>query len=118
MRIRRACLEQRPADLAAHGTRGRCLMELARYDEAQAAFEFVLLSAPDNLIALRSMADIHQKRGGPGEMGDVGDSPVSHAMPERRADAVIDTPAADPVLVHLESWLAAILDARASRATS
>src|SRR6266545_2823476 len=77
----RAGLEQHPAYISAHVTLGRALMELQRYDEAQAEFEYVLLSAPDNLIAIRSMADIHQRREGRGEMGDVGDSPISHEVP-------------------------------------
>ena len=125
VRICRAGLAQHPAYLSARVTLGRALLELEKYDEAQAEFEHVLLSAPDNLIAIRSMADLHQRRGDRDEMGDVGDSPVSHAVPERRADPVIDVPAeplvaetADPVLVQLESWLAAILDDRASRAAS
>lgn len=117
VRICRAGLEQHPAYLSARVTLGRSLMELEQYDEAQAAFEYVLLSAPDNLIALRSMADIHQRRGDQGEMGDVGDPPVPHAVPERGADPVAGPPV-DPVLDHLESWLAAILDERASRAAS
>ena len=114
VRICRAGLEQHPAYLSARVTLGRALLELHKYDEAQAEFEFVLLSAPDNLIAIRSMADIHQRlgaedlpeaaRGDHGETGDIG-APL------------VDEPA-DPVLVHLESWLAAILDDRASRASS
>ena len=117
VRICRAGLEQHPNYLSARVTLGRALMELGQFDEAQTEFEHVLLSAPDNLIAIRSMADIHQRRGDRGEMGDVGDSPISHAVPERRVDPVIDE-SADPVLDHLESWLAAILADRASRAAS
>ena len=114
VRICRAGLEQHPTYLSARVTLGRALLELEKYEEAQREFEYVLLSAPDNLIALRSMAEIHQRRG---EMGDIGDAPVPHAVQERRVDPVADEPA-DPVLDHLESWLAAILDERASRAAS
>ena len=117
VRTCRAGLEQHPAYLSARVTLGRSLMELEQFDEAQAEFEYVLLSAPDNLIALRSMADIHQRRAARGEMGDIGDAPVPHPVPERRVDPVVDEPA-DPVLDQLESWLAAILDERASRAAS
>ena len=124
VRICRIGLEQHPAYLSARVTLGRSLLELEQFDEARAAFEYVLLSAPDNLIALRSMAEIHQRLGERGEMGDVGDAPVPQAVPERRAepvnppaDAVVEPPH-DPVLDHLETWLAAILDERASRAAS
>lgn len=121
VRICRGGLEQHPTYLSARVTLGRALLELEQFDEARAEFEYVLLSAPDNLMALRSMADLHQRGGSRsdtgGEMGDVGDSPVSHAVPERPADPVVEEPA-DPVLDHLESWLAAILDDRASRAAS
>ena len=109
VRTCRAGLEQHPAYLSARVTLGRSLLELQRYDEARAEFEYVLHSAPDNLIALRSMADIHQRRGGRGEMGDVGDPLVPDAALETRAD---------PALEQLESWLAAIIADRAGRAAS
>lgn len=123
VRICRAGLEQHPAYLSARVTLGRALLELQQYDEAQAEFEYVLLSAPDNLLALRSMADIHQRLGaeglpeaarvGQGEMGDVGE-PVTPAVVEDESEPR----PADPVLTHLESWLTAILGDRASRAAS
>ena len=79
-------------------------MELGRRDEARAAFEQVLGSAPDNLIALRSMADIHQRREEHREeQGDVAPS-----IP----------PAVDPALPELEAWLTAILADRAARGAS
>ncbi len=36
---------------------------MARLDEAQAELESVLSSAPDNLAALRAIADVHERRG-------------------------------------------------------
>jgi hypothetical protein len=83
-------------------TLGRALFDLRQDDEAQAEFEAVLLTAPENLIALRSMADIHHRRGEEPEIAT-----------ESR-----DEPEVDPALTELESWLAAILDDRASRAAS
>ena len=65
--------------------------------------------APDTLIALRSLADIHQHRGDRGNRGAVGEPRIPDAAPEPRAD---------PVLDQLESWLAAIIDDRAARAAS
>jgi tetratricopeptide (TPR) repeat protein len=100
VRVCRAGLEQHPAYLSARVTLGRALMELGRYDEARATFEHVLGAAPDNLIALRSMADIHQRR-------------------EEHADAAASRPAAvDPALPELEAWLTVILEDRAARAAS
>lgn len=108
VRICRTGLGQHPAYLSARVTLGRALLELQQFDEAQAQFEYVLLSAPDNLIALRSMADLHQRLGAEG---------LPEAVPERLAGPVVDA-LSDPVLDHLETWLAAILHDRASRAAS
>jgi predicted Zn-dependent protease len=96
VRVCREGLTRHPGYISARVTLGRALFELGHDDEAQAELEAVLLTAPDNLIALRSIADIAQRRGDSGEL----------------------EPAPDPVLAELESWLSAILNARASRATS
>jgi tetratricopeptide (TPR) repeat protein len=95
VRVCRVGLEQHPSYLSARVTLGRALMELGRYDEAQAEFENVLLTAPDNLVALRSMAELHQRR----------DS----------APTEIEFAPTDPVLAELEDWLAAIQADRAER---
>lgn len=52
-----------PAYLSARVTLGRALVELNQLDAAQAELEQVLRSAPENLAALRSVADIHHRRG-------------------------------------------------------
>ena len=98
----RAGLAHHPSYTSARVTLGRALFDLRQDDEAQAEFEAVLLTAPENLIALRSMADLHHRRGGELE-----------SATESR-----DQPDVDPALNELESWLAAILDDRASRAAS
>ncbi len=92
VRVCREGLAQHPGYVSARVTLGRALFELEQYDEAQTELEAVLLTAPDNLIALRSIADIQQRR---------------H-----------DETGNNPVLVELEAWLTAIMDDRASRATS
>ncbi len=102
VRVCRAGLAHHPSYTSARVTLGRALFDLRQDDEAQAQFEIVLLSAPENLIALRSMADIHQRR-------DDGTETVTDAR---------DPVAGDPALSELESWLTAILDDRASRAAS
>jgi tetratricopeptide (TPR) repeat protein len=57
-----AGLAHHPAYLSARVTLGRALLELGRLDEAAAEFEFVVRTAPDNLTAVRQLADIHQRR--------------------------------------------------------
>jgi tetratricopeptide (TPR) repeat protein len=60
--VARAGLQQHPAYLSARVTLGRALIELGRLDEAAAEFESVVKAAPDNLTAVRQLADIHQRR--------------------------------------------------------
>src|SRR5262250_3036309 len=52
-----------PGYLSARVTLGRALIELGEIDEAQAELARVLESAPDNLAAIRGLADIHRQRG-------------------------------------------------------
>jgi len=60
--VARAGLQQHPAYLSARVTLGRALLEVGRLDEAAAEFEYVVKAAPDNLTAVRQLADIHQRR--------------------------------------------------------
>ena len=57
----------RPRDssgyLSARVTLGRALVELGQNDEAQAELVRVLTSAPENLAAIRGLAEIHHRRG-------------------------------------------------------
>jgi tetratricopeptide (TPR) repeat protein len=62
-RVCRAGLARHPSYLSARVTLGRSLLELHRYDEAQTALECVLRSAPENLAAIRGLAEIHLRRG-------------------------------------------------------
>jgi tetratricopeptide (TPR) repeat protein len=59
----RTGLTRHPAYLSARVTLGRTLIELGKLDEAEQELQFVLKSAPDNLAAIRGMAEIHQRRG-------------------------------------------------------
>ena len=58
-----AGLQRHPAYLSAHVTLGRALFEVGRYDEAQEELEHVLRVAPENLAAIRGLAEIHHRRG-------------------------------------------------------
>ena len=52
-----------PGYLSARVTLGRSLLELEKLDEAQAELELVLKSAPENLAALRALAETRQRQG-------------------------------------------------------
>ena len=59
----RAGLALHPAYLSARVTLGRALIELGELADAQGELELVLKSAPENLAAIRGLADILHKRG-------------------------------------------------------
>lgn len=59
----RAGLELHPGYLSARVTLGRALAELNEVDAAQAELETVLKGAPDNLAAVRGLAEILHRRG-------------------------------------------------------
>jgi len=59
----RAGLDIHPAYLSARVTLGRALIEVNSLDEAQTELELVLRSAPENLAAIRGLAEIHHRRG-------------------------------------------------------
>jgi tetratricopeptide (TPR) repeat protein len=59
----RTGLTRHPGYLSARVTLGRALMETGVLDEAAREFDLVLRSAPDNLAAIRGLAEIHQRRG-------------------------------------------------------
>jgi tetratricopeptide (TPR) repeat protein len=59
----RAGLDLHPGYLSAHVTLGRALIDLNQLDEALLELDEVLKSAPENLAAIRAVADIHHRRG-------------------------------------------------------
>lgn len=59
----RAGLTVHPGYLSARVTLGRSLIELGRLDEALHELETVHKSAPENLAAIRGLAEIYHKRG-------------------------------------------------------
>lgn len=61
----RAGLQRHPAYVSARVTLGRALMELGELQEAAEHLEQVLRSAPENLAAIRALADIHRRNGEP-----------------------------------------------------
>ncbi len=63
VRVCRTGLANHPSYLSARVTLGRALIELEQFDEAQTELDYVLRSAPENLAAIRGLAEIHQRRG-------------------------------------------------------
>jgi tetratricopeptide (TPR) repeat protein len=59
----RAGLTVHPSYLSARVTLGRALLELQQFDDAQHELEHVLQSAPENLAAIRGLADIFHRQG-------------------------------------------------------
>lgn len=59
----RAGLQRHPAYISARVTLGRSLLELGRYEEAREQLEHVLRVAPENLAAIRGLAEIHHRTG-------------------------------------------------------
>ncbi len=116
----RAGLLRHPSYISARVTLGRALVEVGDYDEASAALEQVLRSAPENLAAIRALADIHRRRG---EVSD-----ADHYNAALSQDAATEAPSVPvplavqcahvvnhpepPALIELESFLAAIERAR------
>ena len=71
----RTGLTRHPAYLSARVTLGRALIETGDYTGAQEELETVLRSAPENLAAIRGLAQIHERLGHSTEM-----HPDLHAM--------------------------------------
>ena len=59
VRVARAGLVHVPGYLSARVTLGRALLELGQVDDARCELESVLATAPDNLAAVRTLAEIH-----------------------------------------------------------
>jgi len=59
----RAGLAVHPSYLSARVTLGRALVELQQFEDAQRELEQVLQSAPENLAAIRGLADVYHRQG-------------------------------------------------------
>jgi len=84
----RAGLERHPSYLSARVTLGRALQELGDAAEARAEFAYVLSLAPDNLAAIRGLAELH---------GDDGGVPAAALAAPAPAEAPEPEPLAEPV---------------------
>src|SRR5438045_3709125 len=99
VKVCRDGLARHPGYLSAQVTLGRALMELEKFDEAQTELEAVRSVAPDNLAAIRALADIHQRRGDVGGAIDLyaaasrGSVPQDEALTDLAAEPSADLPA-------------------------
>jgi tetratricopeptide (TPR) repeat protein len=59
----RAGLARHPGYPSARVSLGRALLELGKIDEARTELEGALVSAPENLAALRALAELHREAG-------------------------------------------------------
>jgi len=126
--ICREGLARHPGYLSAQVTLGRALIELKQFDDARNELEAVLSVAPDNLAAIRALAEIHQQLG-EAEMPHLSEPtyaapppvvepPAVEALPPEEPPALPERlpplrEASDPALPVLEQWLAAIVADRA-----
>jgi predicted Zn-dependent protease len=137
VRVCRTGLAQHPNYLSARVTLGRALIELQQFDEAQAELDIVIRAAPDNLAAIRALAEIHQRRDerddprkeAPATDASAREEPPPAPLPDythalAALDSItLDRPAPataepeDPELAELESWLQAIISDRAARSS-
>ena len=87
----RSGLQRHPAYLSARVTLGRALIEVGDYEAAREELETVLRSAPENLAAIRGLAQIHERQGHSTEM-----DPHLAAMMNAEVERVAQAAAAKP----------------------
>ena len=119
----RAGLERHPSYLSARVTLGRALQSLGQLDDARAEFERVIEVAPDNLAAIRALAELHgdaPEAAAPAPPAAPAAPPAPPAPIPAPPDAPVESvavaavAAAEPAepgssaLSALESWLAVI----------
>ena len=88
-----AGLHRHPSYLSAHVTLGRALIEVGRYEDAAEELQFVLRLAPENLAAIRGLAEIHHRR-----REDAADEQPRAVVPLARPAAITPAPAPVPVI--------------------
>jgi tetratricopeptide (TPR) repeat protein len=113
----RSGLLRHPSYLSARVTLGRALVEMGDFDLATAELEYVLQTAPENLAAIRALAEIHRRRA---EMPETIDdfAPMDDARPpvgvqSQETQQAAPLSAVDEAAVAvLEDFLASIQRAR------
>lgn len=98
-------LVRHPSYLSAHVTLGRALIEVGRLEDARTELEYVLKLAPENLAAIRGLAEIHHRIGSAARdsMPDtVDDGPPAAAVIEQRHEPAPAVHAPIPVRVRAD----------------
>jgi thioredoxin-like negative regulator of GroEL len=115
----RAGLLRHPSYQSARVTLGRALIDTGDFDAAAAELDCVLRAAPENLAAIRALAEIHRRRADmPETVESYGfpamamPSPPSQPVPVAVQSFPVSTPAPDLALSALESFLGSIQRAR------
>ena len=121
--ICREGLARHPGYLSAQVTLGRALIEVQQFDEARRELAAVVRVAPDNLAAIRALADIHlhfdadESLHAPPRATAAVTEPVAPPPPPTVTAPVEEhvgsVPIFDPALPALEEWLTAIVADRA-----
>ncbi|MFO7692940.1 MAG: tetratricopeptide repeat protein [Vicinamibacterales bacterium] len=119
----RAGLARHPGYLSARVTLGRALLEIGDVESAERELSDVLRTAPDNLSAMRGIAEVHRKKGEIPEALAQFRSAFEMASPDPSVEQVVrdlrrDEAAAQAprrTLAYLERWLQAILADRRAR---
>jgi tetratricopeptide (TPR) repeat protein len=101
-------LARHPAYLSARVTLGRALLDSGDVGQAEIEFEQVVRAAPENLAAIRGLAAIHRLRGDQSPAA----ATVRTTTPASPEAAHRHETNADAALAGLESFLAAIQQAR------
>jgi tetratricopeptide (TPR) repeat protein len=101
-------LAQHPAFLSARVTLGRALLEVGRLEEAKAEFLRVIDAAPDNVVAVGKLAEIHQRIQHANQLPGGGRPPESGVAQQQSRQASVDA----QVLAELEAWLQVITSSR------
>jgi tetratricopeptide (TPR) repeat protein len=116
-------LQKFPHHISARVTLGWSLLDLGKYEEARVELEQVLRRAPDNLAAIRGLAELHDRAehtmnlpmDGPGQWPPTEES-LAEATPEAFDPEIVrDSPPADPT--DIDALQAAVRFAEADEET-
>jgi len=105
----RDALVRFPGHLSARVTLGWALLDMGRFQEAREEFETVRQSAPDNLLAIRGLAELHVLQENDSDAYAFAVEPEAGPAVE-----VSQTPEVSPVVARLETWLARVESLRAA----
>jgi len=93
----KAGLVRHPSYLSAHVTLGRAYIEVGRLRDAREELEYVLKLAPENLAAIRGLAEIHHRMG-----DDAGEAHPETSILQPEPALAVATPSNPPFNVRVE----------------